>query len=165
MAKRTKAEKKRLLGIILIGFAVVQVFNFAIQNISRFPKFYLSLGNRSFFEVLLADLNWPFKIINYYLYYLLGWSAYLTPLFFVALSLTLFTERESKAVRRQRIIYIWGFLQLTLLVFFVNFVSFFVVPKSVKAGKIAEIFATYLSKVGGSCFVAAFLIFTTLAFI
>lgn len=163
--KYKKSEKKRIIAIVLFIIAFIQIFNFARLNVGVFPEFYLDFQGMSLFEFTKANLNWPFKIINYYLYFLFGWAGLLTPLVLSAIAWTLFEPRETDKVRRKRIIILWAVLEIVFLVYIINYISFIIAPGLRPGYIVSEIFARYLRKVGGFAFITLFFIWSFISYI
>ena len=160
-----KTQKKQITATLLLLYAVIQIINFARWNIHIKPILNFDFAHRGFFPIVFSTLNWPFKITNYYLYYLLGWVALLTPIFFITLALTFFSKRETRKVKRQRILYIWGLAELTIFIYIINYLSFIVVSKDIKPGYlVSHIFAVYLRKIGGIFFLTLFFFWSFIAF-
>ncbi|MBN1409222.1 MAG: DUF87 domain-containing protein [Spirochaetales bacterium] len=160
-----KQQKKYILGTLLFVLASIQIINFAQLDITKFPQFFLDFTNRNILNLIVADVNWPFKMFNYTLYYLFGWIALITPLFFIVLGTTYFTQRDTQKVKRKRIILILGMGELAFLVYVVNYVSFIILPDTIQPGKIALIFARYLRKIGGFSFIFVFFAWSFISYI
>lgn len=155
-----------LLAGILIALALIQIFNFARWNIYIKPVINLDFHNRGIITVILSLLNWPFKGFNYFLVFLLGWAALLTPLFLLTLAFSFITsKRETDKVKRKRLIMLWGLAEISFLVYVINFTARFVVNPSVRPGYIAEIFGRYLGKIGGFSLIPLFFLWSLIAFI
>jgi S-DNA-T family DNA segregation ATPase FtsK/SpoIIIE len=161
----TKRESRRLWGTVLLIFGTIQIINFAVRDINAFPIFHLDFVERGIFPVFFANLNWPFKVMNYFLYIGLGWTAFLLPLFLIALAVTLFNKKETKRIKFRRLSIIWGVGELMLLVYLANFLSFVIVSPSIQAGILADLFARYLQKVGGSSFLIVFFLYSFISYL
>ncbi|MCG8572081.1 MAG: DUF87 domain-containing protein [Spirochaetes bacterium] len=160
----TKVQKKQIIGTILFILATIQIINFARLRVTVFPVFYLDFSNRSLLNLIIADLNWPFKFFNYLVYYLLGWAGLLTPFFFYLLGYTFFSKKETQRIKRKRVVLIWGLGELALLIYVVNYVSFIILPNSIQPGVVAHIFANYLKKIGGFAFISLFFIWSGITY-
>ncbi len=160
-----KREKRTTFGIILIIFAVIQIINFARLNINIYPQFYLSVGSRGLLRTLTADFNWPFKVINFYTVKLLGWTGLVIPLFLISLGITFFEYRQTKKVKRKQKLILLTIAQLVFSIYYINYISFVILPNQVKPGLIAELFAQYLRKVGGISFISIVYFYTLISYI
>jgi hypothetical protein len=163
----TITRKRRIIGTLLFILAVIQICNFAVRDVHARPSLYYS---RAHFEqkgitgVLIGNANLPFKVFNYAMIRLLGWAGLLTPLFFFIIGFTFFRRRTDK-LKRTRLLWIWGFGEITLFVYIINFISFIVVPPgTIWPGIIAELFSRYLQKVGGVFFLVVFFCYSLTAF-
>ena len=151
-----KEQKKRIWGTSLIILAALQILHFARWNPKYFPKLNLNFKKIGIHGITFSLISWPFKLINHIVYFFFGWAGLFTPLFLIALGYTFFYPRETKKVKRKRLIIIWGVLELVFFVYYINTLSVIITPRSMTAGLIPKLFATYLMKIGGFSFLTLF---------
>ena len=161
----TKLQKRQMFGTIMIILAIFMIITIARGRHIHFPQFYLDFSKGKMLSIIIANLNWPFKFICHGLYTLFGWTALFAPFFLFFLGTTYFVQRETQKVKRKRIILLWGFGELAFLIYYINYLSFVIVSKKLKAGKLAKLFADYLHEVGGGAFISIFFIWSLLAYI